>query len=94
MRIKTARELGTLVRQTRRERGLTQAQLAKEAGVSRQWLIEFEHGLDHAGLDHVLRVIAAVGLNLHAIDPRIPGAPVLRRPIDLDQVLASYRRKP
>ncbi|PFG44550.1 helix-turn-helix protein [Isoptericola jiangsuensis] len=36
--------LGTAVRRLRHDRGLTQAELARAAGVSRQWLVGLEAG--------------------------------------------------
>lgn len=41
---KNPRELGLGVRAMRKEAGMTQAELAESAGVSRRWLITLERG--------------------------------------------------
>lgn len=67
MLVNTPRDAGALVRQARRQAGLSQAQLAERAGVSRQWIIGFEQGKSSAELGHVLRIVAAVGLRFDAV---------------------------
>jgi transcriptional regulator with XRE-family HTH domain len=57
--------LGELVRETRLKRGLTQAKLARLAGVSRRHLAALEKGANVSVL--VLKKVAAV-LDLHEID--------------------------
>jgi len=52
-------KLGEAVRRLRSDRGLTQAQLAEAAGVSRQWVVAVESGSKH-GLE--------VGLIMHLLD--------------------------
>lgn len=64
MRIASARDLGLLVRQSREDRGQTQAQLAAEAGVSRRWLSGLEAGKATAEVGLVLRTLHALGLGL------------------------------
>lgn len=56
--------LGPAVRDRRRDRRLTQADLAELAGVSRGWLVRFEHGLDNAEPSTVFRVLRALDLDL------------------------------
>lgn len=65
MRIASARDLGMAVRQSREDRGQTQAQLAVEAGVSRRWLSDLEAGKATAEVGLVLRTLHALGLVLH-----------------------------
>lgn len=64
MFVRSARTLGMLVREQRRRLGLTQAQLARRAGVSRQWLSGLERGREGAELGRVLRTLACVGVIL------------------------------
>jgi y4mF family transcriptional regulator len=73
MRIATARDLGLVVRQSREDRGQTQAQLATEAGVSRRWLSDLEAGKATAEVGLVLRTLHALGLGLNTY-PMEPGA--------------------
>ena len=64
MFVRSARTLGMLVREQRRRRGLTQAQLARRAGVSRQWLSGLERGREGAELGRVLPTLACAGVIL------------------------------
>jgi y4mF family transcriptional regulator len=56
--------MGILVRNFRRNLGLTQAELAERAGVSRKWLVEFEQGKPEAQLWMVIDVLNALGYEL------------------------------
>lgn len=55
--------LGALVAQSRRERGLSQAELAQRLGVSRKWLNELERGKPEAQLWRVLDVLDQLEIN-------------------------------
>lgn len=59
-----ARRLGRALREERRRQGLTQADLAGRAQVSRGWLIRLEAGHGTAEMDPVFRVIVALGLTV------------------------------
>ena len=67
-RARTLVELGAAIRGTRVERGLTQAELATAARVSRGFIIELEHG-QKPGLElgRVLAVIRALELDLDIV---------------------------
>jgi len=54
--------LGANVRQIRRERGLSQAQLALDAGMSRRMLAAIEGGATNVSLSIVDRIAAALGV--------------------------------
>lgn len=90
MRVDSINDFAATVRGRRRDLGLTQAQLALAAGVSRKWVYEFESGKSAAELGHVMRVLDALRLSV-SIDEleshRLHGT----RP-DLDDVLADYLR--
>ncbi|MFV0252110.1 MAG: helix-turn-helix domain-containing protein [Beutenbergiaceae bacterium] len=61
----TAAELGAIVRAARRERTLTQAELASTAGVSIRWLVALEAGKsDRVELGKVMATLRALGLQL------------------------------
>jgi len=62
--LKTTQDVATAVRQARKERGLTQAQLAQRAGVGRDWLVRLEKGNPRLELSKVLDTFAALGLSL------------------------------
>ena len=62
MIIANAEQLGALLRRARTDKGMTQAELASVAHVSRQWVIAAEAGAPTARLDLVLDVLRVVGL--------------------------------
>jgi transcriptional regulator with XRE-family HTH domain len=61
-------DLGVSVRAERRRRGLSQAQLAAQAGVSREWLGRLENGAPRLEADKVLSVLGVLGFSLLAQD--------------------------
>ena len=87
MFVRSARTLGMLLREQRRRRGLTQAQLARRAQVSRQWLSALERGREGAELGRVLRTLASAGIVLR-FEERLPPGP------DLDAIVAAHRSGP
>lgn len=62
--VRTAGEVGAMVRAGRRRLGLTQEALAQQAGVGRAWLVEVEGGKPRAELEMVLRVLATLDLRV------------------------------
>lgn len=60
--IQTSRAFGSAVRRARKERGLSQAELAARAGVGRPWLSELETGKRTAELGRALSVLSALDL--------------------------------
>lgn len=64
--VKNPEELGALVRRRRNELELTQEELAGVALVTPRLLGEVERGKRTAQLDGVLRILAALGIDLFA----------------------------
>lgn len=64
MIVRTASELGLLVRERRKELGLDQQTLATRIGVSRLWVIQFERGKPRAEVGLVLRALLALELHV------------------------------
>ena len=62
--IRTVQDLGSSLRQTRKALHLTQSELALAAGVGARFLVELEAGKPTVRLEHVLRVIDALGGSL------------------------------
>lgn len=60
--------LGQTIKDARVDAGLTQHQLAEQAGVSRAWLARVESGHRKAEVEYLMRALAAVGLTL-AVTP-------------------------
>lgn len=64
-RIQNPEELGTRIRQRRTDLRLTQEELAAVAMVTPRLLGEVERGKKTAQLDGLLRILAALGLDLY-----------------------------
>ena len=62
--IETPQHLGDFVRQTRKALRLTQPQLALAAGVGVRFIVDLEAGKPTVRLEHVLRVLQALGITL------------------------------
>jgi transcriptional regulator with XRE-family HTH domain len=72
--VRTVADLGAVVRDARRRSSWTQAELAEQAGVSRQWVVALESGqAARAELGRVLSVLAA--LDLPMTFPAVESAP-------------------
>jgi HTH-type transcriptional regulator/antitoxin HipB len=91
MLTRTPADLGAVIRDRRKQLKLNQAGLANKIGVSRQWLIDLEHGHPRAELGLVLRVLDALGINLDA-DIAQAKAP---RPgtVDINAIVAKAKKK-
>jgi y4mF family transcriptional regulator len=64
MWVSNSTALAGAIYQRRTDLGLTQAELARRANVSRQWLVAVEGGKDTAEVGRVLAVIRVLGLQL------------------------------
>ena len=97
MNIRTPLELGAFLRDLRRKRGLDQGTLARQVGVSRQWIVEMEKGKPRASLGLVLRTLSALGASIDiqdTIGPRaLSGKTTGTTPDLVDQVLNRLKDK-
>jgi len=85
MLLRTATDVGAVIRDRRRALGLDQRTLAVKVGVSRKWIIEVEKGKPRAALRLVLRTLEALGAVLR-VDDRAPAgskAPLPGASVDL-----------
>ncbi len=69
IRIQTAEDLGKAIRSQRKSGGLTQAETAGLTNVGVRFLSELENGKPTVRLDKLLRVLSALGLQLHLTSP-------------------------
>lgn len=92
MMIRSIRELAATVRGRRLELGLSQAELAQRAGVSRKWIYDFEAGKPTAELGLLMRVLEALELVID-ITPRLETGPAQEGDLDLNTYLEEYRRR-
>lgn len=90
MIIRTASELGHLIRDRRRAASMTQEQLATRVGVSRQWVVDIERGKSTAALSLVLRTLNALGIRL---DARSQDAIRDRPSIDLNAIIEHAKSR-
>lgn len=81
-RVRSARDLGVVVRSERQAANLTQADLAERAGVTREWLVKFEKGAPGAQLGKTLSV-------LNALHSKVTVEPGVQQPTLLDDVFAG-----
>jgi HTH-type transcriptional regulator/antitoxin HipB len=92
--IDTIHTLRQSLRAARRQLGLTQAQLALAAGVGLRFIVELEAGKPTLRLEHVLRVINALGgeLSLGGL-PSASSDPVAARPLSVADQPASHAER-
>jgi HTH-type transcriptional regulator / antitoxin HipB len=65
MQAKTPNDFGIFIREQRRARGWDQAELARQIGVSRHWVVDIEKGRQGAELGLVLRALRALEIELY-----------------------------
>jgi HTH-type transcriptional regulator / antitoxin HipB len=90
MKINSVWDLAATVRGRRRDLGLTQAELASRAQVSREWVNGFETGKATVEIGLVIRVLDALGMGLNlVVSDTTPDAASL----DLDALLEEHRHQ-
>jgi transcriptional regulator with XRE-family HTH domain len=72
VRLRTAREIGLLVRTERKRQGLSMQALAERVGCTRQWIAALEGGGERLEVALVLRTLATLGVRLDAQPPQAP----------------------
>ena len=93
MQIRTAKDLGLMIRERRRPLQLGQQDLADRVGVSRKWTIDMEQGKPRARIDLVLRTMHALGLRIEVqTDTAEANVSLSARPgVDIDAVIDKAR---
>lgn len=81
------KRLGAILRAMRRDQGLTQAEAADLAGVSRKWVSEVEKGKPSAEVGRVLQVVHALGFEIMCVRAPKPD-------LDLSAYVASFALPP
>ncbi len=64
MRVRSTEDLGAVARDRRRALGLSQAEVADRANVTRQWVVRFEQGTSDVSLRKTLSILRALDLDL------------------------------
>lgn len=93
--LRNAEQLGAAIRLKRKEKNLTQSELAKLLGAERKWVLNLESGNSKAEIGLILRAIEVLGLRASLADKGRAG----RGPHDLktphlDQVFQRLQRAP
>lgn len=93
MKITSTRDLAIAVRGRRQSLGLSQADIATRAGVSRPWLSDVEAGKPTTELGLVIRLLGVLGfrLDLTPENSNNPDDPTTS--VDLDALLDEYRKR-
>ena len=94
MLIRTASDIGALIRDRRKHQKLGQADLAEMIGVNRRWVVEVERGKPRAEVGLILKALHALGLTVEVgrtqgIDESDPGGLDL---IDIDAIVNNAKR--
>lgn len=66
--IQSASDLGRIIRERRKRDGLTLVETAGLTNVGVRFLSELENGKPTVRLDKLLRVLGALGIQLHVVD--------------------------
>ena len=97
MFIRTASDLGALIRERRLKLGLDQIDLARKAGTSRKWLVEVENGKPRAEIGLILRTLKALDVTLSVADTTSDVASRRTKTdtpsVDINQVIDSLKRR-
>jgi transcriptional regulator with XRE-family HTH domain len=88
-----------LVEKVRRESGLSQAELARRAGLPRSVVNAYERGTRQPGVDALARIAAVAGMELQVQRPddwdeQVRAGRILEQVLDLAEALPSRRRGP
>lgn len=67
-KLRTAAEIGTLVRETRKAQGISQEQLAGVANTGVRFVSDLENGKPSIQVDKMIQVLEALGLGLYAMN--------------------------
>jgi HTH-type transcriptional regulator / antitoxin HipB len=92
MLIRTSADLGAVIRDRRKRLKLDQLSFAKRIGVSRQWLIEVEHGHARAELGLVLRALDALGIRLDANSEQLHSGGSEKSAVDINSIVAKAKK--
>lgn len=84
---------GRMIREIRLAGGLSQAELARRAGLTRSVVNAYEHGTRQPGVDALDRIAAAAGMRL-SFAPRVEAVDPLRAGRLLEQVLGLAEALP
>lgn len=82
-----------MIREIREAAGISQAELARRAGLTRSVVNAYEHGARQPGVDALARIAAAAGMQL-SFAPQAPAVDPVRAGRLLEQVLGLAEALP
>jgi HTH-type transcriptional regulator/antitoxin HipB len=86
-------QLGAAIRLKRKEKNLTQSELAKLLGAERKWVLRLESGNSKAEIGLILRAIEVLGLRASLADKgQLSRSPDDLKTTRLDQVFQRLQR--
>ena len=88
--MRSQRELASTVERRRHQLGITQAELAQRAGVSRQWVNALEAAEGNPSFANLVAVLDALGLGLEIAEIPAVHRPAVAHP-DLDDLVNRHR---
>ncbi|MGH2912104.1 MAG: helix-turn-helix domain-containing protein [Solirubrobacteraceae bacterium] len=92
MQINSIRDLVVVARSRRLALGLSQEELARRMGVSRQWVTVFEGGRPRAEFGLVMRLLHELDLRLDILSYDEEREHSTSGSVDLDVLLSEYRK--
>jgi HTH-type transcriptional regulator / antitoxin HipB len=90
--LRTPRALGAAVKARRLELGWSQAKLADQLRVQRQWVLRLEAGSEGAEIGKVLKALTALGLTVEVGSEPVERGNKVAPTADLDDVFARLTR--
>lgn len=92
MHVRTAKDIGTFIRDQRKRQKLDQATLASLIGVNRRWVMEVERDKPRAEIGLVLKALEALGLDLSVDRRDVSGSTANALDIvDIDAIVRNAR---
>ncbi|MCG7504878.1 helix-turn-helix domain-containing protein [Mesorhizobium retamae] len=90
MFIKTPRDCGALIRSVRRDKGMSQTELARALRTSQGWISEVEAGKPTAEIGMVLKALAILGVSIDAQPTYRPQDSEIKKPSPEDDDTPPY----
>jgi HTH-type transcriptional regulator/antitoxin HipB len=69
----TPRQIGTLIRQTRKKLGVTQRNLALTSGTGIRFIVDLEKGKETCRIGKALKILNTLGIRMTLTPPEAPG---------------------
>lgn len=88
-RISSSKDLGVILARARKERGLSQREVATQLGVTQKWISAIEQGKSRAWIDKVLELSYFLGVRIHATATSVKPASTESDTPSIDDLLSN-----